>query len=122
MEVSVNTETATSPTRTTARGKGPNLRLVPPPPKLSAKCAREHAAAEAKVAKAKKTYDDAVAEREKLRVRDRKKLPSKEEVVAGGVSLKDYKTAGGKVTAAMKPHVHTQSGESWTVKVLKPAK
>jgi hypothetical protein len=81
MEVSVNTETATSPTRTTARGKGPNLRLVPPPPKLSAKCAREHAAAEAKVAKAKKTYDDAVAEREKLRVRDRKKLPSKEEVV-----------------------------------------
>jgi alkyl sulfatase BDS1-like metallo-beta-lactamase superfamily hydrolase len=67
-------------------------------------------------------------------VRDRKKLPSKEEVVAGGVmvkrtfyrydtfSLKDYKTAGGKVTAAMKPHVHTQSGESWTVKVLKPAK
>jgi hypothetical protein len=117
------------PGATTA--KRPNLRLVPPPPKLTAKNAREHAAADAKVTKAKKALDDAVRERDKLRDRDRKKLPAGEEIVVGGVllkrttytydtfSLKDFKTAGHKVTAQMRKFVKPQDGERWTVKRAK---
>lgn len=114
----------------TEKGKA-KLRLVPPPPKLTAAQARQHAEAEAKVTAAKKALNDAEAERDKLRARDRKKLPSREEIVVGGIllkrtaysyetfSLKDYKTAGHKITATMRRHIGTQRGEKWTVKRVK---
>lgn len=116
-------------TQTKGARPKPDLRLVPL--KLTSKQAREHAAAEAKVTAAKKKLDDAVAEREKLRDRDRKKLPSREEIVVGGIllkrtaytyvtfSLKDYKAAGHKVTATMRRFIGEQDGEKWTVKRAK---
>jgi hypothetical protein len=108
-----------------------HLHAVPPPPKLTAKNAREHAAIEAKITAARKVLDDLVKEQTKLRDRDRRKLPSGEEIITGGIllkrtaysyvtfSLKDYKAAGHKVTAAMRKHVHPQDGEKWTVKRAK---
>jgi hypothetical protein len=108
-----------------------HLRAVPPIPKLTAAQARQHAAIEAKITAAKKVLDDLTAERDKLRDRDRRKLPSREEIVVGGIllkrtaytydtfSLKDYKTAGNKVTAAMRKHISPQAGEKWTVKATK---
>lgn len=129
----MSNETATAPKRTTTRASKPHLRAVPDIPKFTAANAKQHARAEAKVAGLKKKLDDAVAARDKLRDRDRKKLASGEQVLAGGVlvkrtawdyetfSLKDFKREH-KVTAAMRKHVHPQTGEKWTVTVVKPVK
>jgi hypothetical protein len=110
------TETATAPKRTTTRAKRPHLRAVPDPKKLTAKQAKDLAAAEAKVNAAKAKYDEASAERDKVRDRCRPRLPSREEVRIGGYVVKrtfyTYETFSRK-------HVHEQSGESWTVKPVK---
>jgi hypothetical protein len=125
------TEHATAPKRTTTRAKRPHLRAVPDPKKLTAKQAKDLAAADAKVAAAQAKLDAAEEARVKVRNRCRPRLPSKEVTVVGGFSvkrtfytydtfsLKDYKAAGFKVTAQMRKHVHGQSGESWTVKPVK---
>jgi hypothetical protein len=125
------TEHATTPKRTTTRAKRSHLRAVPDPKKLTAKQAKDLAAAEAKVNAAKAKYDEEKAALDKVRDRCRPRLPSREEVRIGGYvvkrtfytyetfSLKDFKAAGFKVTAQMRKHVHEQSGESWTVKPVK---
>jgi hypothetical protein len=127
----MSNEHATAPKRTTTRAKRPHLRAVPDPKKRTAKQAKDLAAARAKVAKLTTQLNAAKKEEAKVQDRCRPRLPNREEVTAGGFvvkrtfytyltfSLKDYKAGGGKVTAAMKPHVHEQSGESWTVKPVK---
>jgi hypothetical protein len=109
----------------------PKLRLVPDPPKLSAKQAKDLAAATAKVNAAKAKYDAAKADLDKVHDRLRPRLPNREEITVGGYSikrthytyqtfsLKDYKAAGHKVTATMRKFVGPQSGEKWTVKPVK---
>jgi hypothetical protein len=81
--------------------------------KLSAKLARDLADAEARA----ELYDKA-----------RPKLTSGQPQTAGGVtvkrtaysydtfSLKGYREAGHKITAAMRRFVNRQDGESWTIK------
>jgi hypothetical protein len=127
------TEHATAPKRTTTRAKRPHLRAVPDLPKFTAANAKQHARAEAKVAGLKKKLDDAIAARDKLRDRDRKKLPAGEQVLVGGVivkrtawdyetfSLKDFKKQH-KITATMRKYVTPHKGERWAVTVVRPVR
>jgi hypothetical protein len=99
--------------------------------KLTAKQARDLADADAKVEAAKAQYDAQIAAREKVRERLRDKLPSRTDAIAGGYlvrrtaykydsfSLKDFRTAGNRITATMLPFIKEQHGETWTVKRVK---
>jgi hypothetical protein len=96
--------------------------------KLSAKLARDLADADATVAAAKAKLDEAVEARAELYDKARPKLTSGQPQTAGGVtvkrtaysydtfSLKGYREAGHKITAAMRRFVNRQDGESWTIK------
>lgn len=110
--------------------------------KLGAREVRAIVDAEIAAAKAKAEHDRLAGARDELRERYKPRIPPSSEakdvgrdvrqVEAGGLrvrvstfaggeyfSLKEYREAGGQITAAMEPHVHAgDPRERWTVKDL----